>query len=75
MNPNPPQQDYTVSEVPRLLLTYQQAGDALGVSDKTIRALVIEKALPVVRITPQNPRIDPRDILAWIDRVKENPIQ
>lgn len=62
--------DYTVAEVPRLLLTYRQAGDAIGVSDKTIRELVEEGSLPVIRITKQNPRIDPKDISVWIDQNK-----
>lgn len=59
---------YRVAEVPRLLLTYEQAGEAIGVSERTIRAMVAEHELHAVRVTPQNPRIDPRELVEWIDR-------
>ena len=68
----PDKPDYTVADVPRLLLTYAQAGDSIGVCERTIREMVSTGTLPHVRVTPGTRRIDPRDLFAFIDSHKKS---
>jgi len=58
---NPPQIDR--------LLTYRQAAEVLGVSERTIWTLVDQGTLPAVRFG-RSVRIDPADLRAFIDRAK-----
>lgn len=53
------------------LLTYKQAGDLLGVTERTIWTLVDQGKLPAVRFG-RSVRIDPVDLRAYIDRCKTN---
>lgn len=52
-----------------LLLTYKQAGELMGVSDRTVWQLVKDGKLPAVRIGAAV-RIDRRDVIAFIDGQK-----
>ena len=52
------------------LLTYDGAAKALGVSDRTVWALVDRGDLPAVRFG-RSVRIDPADLQAFIERAKE----
>ena len=63
--PNPPQID--------LLLTYRQAAEVLGVSERSIWTLVDQGSLPAVRFG-RSVRIDPADLRAFIDRAKAGEI-
>jgi len=51
------------------LLTYQETGKLLGVTDRTIFSLVERGDLPVVRFG-HNVRIDPADLRAFVERSK-----
>jgi len=51
------------------LLTYKQAGELLGVTERTVYALVAGGDLPAVRFG-RSVRIDPADLRAFIDRRK-----
>lgn len=53
-----------------MLLTYQQTGDLLGVSDRTVWAMVARGELPAVRFAGRTVRIDRRDLDAFIERAK-----
>ena len=48
------------------LMTYKQAGELLGVTERTIYALVSGGDLPAVRFG-RSVRIDPADLRAFID--------
>ena len=63
--PNPPQIDR--------LLTYRQAAEVLGVSERSIWTLVDQGTLPAVRFG-RSVRIDPVDLRAFIDRAKAGEI-
>jgi excisionase family DNA binding protein len=51
------------------LLTYRQAAQVLGVTDRTLRTLVRDRRLPVVRFG-RCVRIDPADLRRFIDSAK-----
>jgi excisionase family DNA binding protein len=51
------------------LLTYRQAAEVLGVSERTIWTLVDQKSLPAVRFG-RSVRIDPADLRRFIERAK-----
>ena len=51
------------------LLTYKQAGDLLGVTERTVWTLVDDGELPAVRFG-RSVRIDPVDLRSYIDRCK-----
>lgn len=51
------------------LLTYEQAGELLGVTKRTVWTLVDDGELPAVRFG-RSVRIDPADLRAYIDRCK-----
>ncbi len=51
------------------LLSYQQAGQILGVSARTIWSLVDSGDLPVVRFG-RSVRVDPADLRAFIEKAK-----
>lgn len=51
------------------LLTYRQAAQVLGVTDRTLRTLVSEGRLPAVRFG-RSVRIDPADLRRFIDSAK-----
>ena len=51
------------------LLTYKQAGELLGVTERTVFTLVKEGHLAAVRFG-RSVRIDPADLRAYIDRCK-----
>jgi excisionase family DNA binding protein len=51
------------------LLTYRQAAQVLGVTDRTLRTLVREGRLPAVRFG-RSVRIDPADLRRFIDTAK-----
>lgn len=55
--------------LPDRLLTYRQAGEFLGVTDRTVWAMVDRGELPSVRFGG-SVRIDPVDLRAFIDRSK-----
>lgn len=59
------------SQVVEALLTYRQAGDILGVSDRTIWSLVNEGHLKAVRFG-RNVRITPADLRGFIEQAKGN---
>ena len=52
------------------LLSYQEAAEFLGVSDRTIWALVRRKQLTAVRFG-RNVRIDPEDLKVFIRKAKD----
>ena len=54
----------------RKLLSYQEAAEFLGVSDRTIWALVRRKQLTAVRFG-RNVRIDPEDLKVFIRKAKD----
>ena len=56
-----------------LLLTYLQAGKLLGVSDRTVWALVNEGKLKAVRFAGRTVRIDRRDLETFIEGHKTGP--
>jgi len=51
------------------LLTYREAGKLLGVTDRTVYALVAAGDLPAVRFG-RSVRIDPADLREYIDARK-----
>lgn len=51
------------------LLTYKQAGELLGVTERTVWTLVADGALQAVRFG-RSVRIDPADLRGYIDRCK-----
>ncbi len=51
------------------LLTYGEAAEVLGVTDRTVRSLVKTGALPAVRFGG-SVRIDPRDLRKFIENAK-----
>jgi len=51
------------------LLTYKQAGELLGVTERTVWTLVADGELPAVRFG-RSVRIDPADLRAYIDSRK-----
>ena len=55
-----------------LLLTYQQAADALGVSPRTVWTLVNKDQLQAVRFG-RTVRIDQRDLDDFIQQAKGDP--
>ena len=55
------------------LLTYRQAAEVLGVTDRTVWALVDSGRLPAVRFG-RSVRIDPTDLRAFIEHAKRNQI-
>ncbi|MAT84279.1 MAG: transcriptional regulator [Gammaproteobacteria bacterium] len=55
------------------LLTYRQAAEVLGVSERSIWTLVDQGTLPAVRFG-RSVRIDPADLRAFIDRAKAGEI-
>jgi excisionase family DNA binding protein len=63
--PNPPKIDR--------LLTYRQAAEVLGVSERSIWTLVDKGNLAAVRFG-RSVRIDPADLRAFIDRAKAGEI-
>ena len=66
-----PRSSPSVSPIPipslEKLLTYKQAAEMLGVTDRTVWTLVDEGELPAVRFG-RSVRIDPIDLRAYIDR-------
>ena len=61
--------DCTSSIPAEPLLSYQEAGEILGVSDRTIWTLVDQGHLPAVRFG-RSVRIDPADLRAFIQNNK-----
>ena len=59
-----------MTKAPDALLTYQEAADLLGVSDRTIWALVRRKQLTSVRFG-RIVRIDPEDLKVFIRKAKD----
>lgn len=59
----------TTAPMVEKLLTYKQAGELLGVTERTIFTLVADDELPAVRFG-RSVRIDPADLRAYIDRRK-----
>lgn len=55
------------------LLTYRQAAEVLGVTDRTIWTLVDSGRLPAVRFG-RSVRIDPNDLRAFIEHAKRSQI-
>lgn len=53
------------------LLTYKQAGQLLGVTDRTVWTLVNAGELPAVRFG-RSVRIDPADLRAFIENAKRH---
>lgn len=53
------------------LMTYRQAAQVLGVTDRTLRTLVHEGRLPAVRFG-RSVRIDPADLRRFIDSAKRS---
>lgn len=58
-----------------ILLTYQQAADVLGVSDRTVWTLVDHGHLPCVRFGGRTVRIDRRDLDTFIEWAKCQAVQ
>ena len=52
------------------LLSYDEAGDELAVSARTVKRLVAAGELPVVQVGPKSPRIDASDLDAFITKAK-----
>jgi len=61
--------NFTATSIPDRLLTYREAGEILGVTDRTIWTLVDRGELPAVRFG-RSVRIDPADLRAFIERSK-----
>ena len=59
----------TVASILEPLLNYKQAGDLLGVTDRTVWKLVNPGQLPAVRVG-RSVRIDPRDLRRFIEQAK-----
>lgn len=59
----------TPTPIVEKLLTYKQAGELLGVTERTVWTLVADGELQVVRFG-RSVRIDPADLRAYIDRCK-----
>jgi len=59
-----------MTKAPDALLTYQEAANLLGVSDRTIWALVRRKQLTSVRFG-RIVRIDPEDLKTFIRKAKD----
>ena len=59
-----------MTNAPNALLTYQEAAELLGVSDRTIWALVSRKQLAAVRFG-RIVRIDPEDLKVFIRKAKD----
>lgn len=55
------------------LLTYRQAAEVLGVSERSIWTLVDQGTVPAVRFG-RSVRIDPIDLRAFIERAKGSEI-
>ncbi|HED54189.1 MAG TPA: DNA-binding protein [Phycisphaerales bacterium] len=55
------------------LLTYRQAAEVFGVTDRTIWALVDSGRLPAVRFG-RSVRIDPTDLRAFIEHAKRRQV-
>ncbi len=53
------------------LLTYRQAGELLGVTERTIWSLVDQGELPAVKFG-RNVRIDPSDLRDYVAKCKTN---
>ena len=53
-----------------LLLTYREVAKLLSCSDRHVWTLVNRGQLPAVRLARRAVRIDRRDVVAFIDRVK-----
>ena len=64
--------DRTPLQIDRLL-TYRQAAEVLGVSDRNVWTLVNENMLPAIRFG-RSVRIDPADLRAFIERAKRSEI-
>lgn len=54
-------------------MTYRQAAEVLGVSERSVWTLVDQGALPAVRFGG-SVRIDPADLRAFIERAKGGEI-
>lgn len=61
----------TTAPIVEKLMTYRQAGELLGVTERTIWTLVDQGKLPAVRFG-RSVRIDPVDLRVYIDRCKTN---
>jgi excisionase family DNA binding protein len=59
----------TTAPTVQRLLTYKQAGELLGVTERTIWTLVDRGELPAVRFG-RSVRIDPTDLRGFIDKSK-----
>ena len=59
-----------MTNAPNALLTYQEAAEFLGVSDRTIWAMVNRKQLTAVRFG-RIVRIDPEDLKVFIRKAKD----
>lgn len=58
-----------------MLLTYLEAAKLLGVSDRTVWAMVNRGELPAVRFAGRTVRIDRRDLEAFIARAKDQKVE
>lgn len=65
----------TAPRTPKLLLSQQEAADALSVSLSTFRRLINSDDIKAVYPSPKSPRYDPRDLIAWIDSHKQSTDQ
>ena len=52
------------------LLSFDEAGDELAVSARTVKRLVAAGAIPAVQVGPKSPRIDANDLDSFIAKFK-----
>jgi len=71
LNPCPPAPSAPIVE--RLALTAGELADALGVSVRTIMALVAEGSIPFTRIGQRNLRFNLSAIRVWLDGQTTRP--
>ncbi len=73
--PDPSAKSPDHGEMPSIerLLSYEQAGNLLGVTGRSVWTLVDRGDLPAVRFG-HSVRIDPADLRAFIDRSKRGPV-
>jgi excisionase family DNA binding protein len=54
------------------LLTYEEAGELLGrISRRSVERLAVEGKLRVLYVTPRNPRIERREIDAYLASIRK----
>ena len=60
-----------VAPVPRISLNTDDAAKAIGVSKRTLLAILADGELPYIEAGPQTFLFDPADLVAWLNRKKK----